>query len=92
MEVSIKFNICTYCVFTLWGSHESLTLYRTLKIPSRFYQEPLKIHGPICQNGVFYTNDASSSKKSWFQFSVKSVKPFGYAKRLHILQLPILTV
>ena len=49
----------------------------------------LKVPGPISQNGNFYSNDASSPKKSWFQISVKSVKPFRYKKRLHILQVPI---
>ena len=45
--------------------------------------------GPISQNGDLYSNDASSYKKSWFQISVKSVKPFGHKKRLGTLQLPI---
>ena len=49
----------------------------------------LKLPGPIFQNGDFYSNDASSPKKSWFQISVKSVNPSGYKKRLGILQLPI---
>ena len=44
---------------------------------------------PISQIEDFYSNDASSPKKSWFKISVKSVKPFGHKKRLHILQLPI---
>ncbi len=35
------------------------------------------------------SNDASSPEKSWFQISVKSVKPFGRMKKLRILQLPI---
>ena len=39
----------------------------------------LKVHGMISHNGGFYSNDASSPKKSWFQ------KPFGYMKRLHII-------
>ncbi len=37
---------------------------------------PLKVLGPISQNENFYSNDASSPKKSWFQISFKSVKPF----------------
>ncbi len=45
--------------------------------------------GPISQNGGFYSNDASSSKKSWLQLSVKSVKRFGYKNRLCILQLSV---
>ncbi len=45
--------------------------------------------GLIFQKGNFYSNDASSPKISWFQILFKSVKPFGYKKRLHILQLPI---
>ncbi len=49
----------------------------------------LKVPGPISQNGNFYSNDASSPKISWFQFSFKLVKPFGHKKRLRILQLPI---
>ena len=49
----------------------------------------LKVPGPISQNGDIYSNDASLPKKSWFQISVKSVKPFGRMKRLRILQLPI---
>ncbi len=49
----------------------------------------LKMHGPISQNGNFYSNDESSPKISWFQISFKSVKPFGHNKRLRILQLPI---
>ena len=50
----------------------------------------LKVPGPISQNiGDFYSIDASSPKKSWFQISGKLVKPFGYKKRLRILQLPI---
>ncbi len=49
----------------------------------------LKVPGLISQNGDFYSNDASAPKKSWFQISVKSVKRFGYKKRLCILQLPI---
>ncbi len=49
----------------------------------------LKMPGPISQNGVFYSNDASSLKKSWFQISIKSIKPFGRMMRLCILQLPI---
>ncbi len=49
----------------------------------------LKVPGLISQNGIFYSNDASSPKKSWLQISVKSVKPFRHKKRLRILQLPI---
>ncbi len=49
----------------------------------------LKVPGPISQNGDNYSNDASSPKKSWFQISVKSVKPFWHKKRWCILQLPI---
>ncbi len=49
----------------------------------------LKVSGPISQNGNFYSNDASSPKKSWFQISVKSVEPFWCKKRLRIFQLPI---
>ncbi len=44
---------------------------------------------PISQNGDIYSIDGSSPKKSWFQISVKWVKPFGHKKRLRILQLPI---
>ncbi len=47
------------------------------------------MHDPISQNEDIYSNDASSTKKSWFQISVKAVKLFGNKKRLHILQLPI---
>ncbi len=36
----------------------------------------LKVPDPISQNKNFYSNDASSPKKSWFQISVQSVKPF----------------
>ncbi len=49
----------------------------------------LKVPGLISQNGDFYSNDASLPKKSCFKISVKSVQPFGYKKRLRILQLPI---
>ncbi len=49
----------------------------------------LKVRGPISQNGDFYSDDVPSPKKSWFKISVKSVKPFGYTKRLYIWQLPI---
>ncbi len=49
----------------------------------------LKEHGPISQNGVFYSTDTSLPKKYWFQILVKSVKPFGYIMRLDSLQLPI---
>ncbi len=49
----------------------------------------LKMPGPISQNGIFYSNDASSPKISWLQISFKSVKLFGHKKRLRILQLPI---
>ena len=35
----------------------------------------------ISQNGVFYSNDASSLKKSWFQILAKSIKSSGYMKR-----------
>ncbi len=49
----------------------------------------LKMPGPISQNGIFYSNDASSPKISWFQISFKSVEPFGHKKRLRISQLPI---
>ncbi len=45
--------------------------------------------GPISQNGDIYSNDASSSKKSGFQISAKSVEPFRYKKSIRILQLPI---
>ncbi len=45
--------------------------------------------GPTSQKGDFYSNDSSSPKKPWFQISVKCVQPFGYKKRLRILQLPI---
>ncbi len=38
--------------------------------------QTLKVPGPISQNGNFYSNDASSPKKSWFQIAGKSVKPF----------------
>ena len=34
-------------------------------------------------------NDRSSHQRSWFQISVKSVKPFGCTKRLRISRLPI---
>ncbi len=50
----------------------------------------LKVPRPISQNVNFYLNDASSPKKSWFQISIKSVKPFWCKKRLRILQLPII--
>ena len=49
----------------------------------------LKVHDLLSQNGVCNLNDAPSPKKSWLQISVKLVKPFGYAKRLYVLQLPI---
>ncbi len=49
----------------------------------------LKVPDPISQNGDFYSNDASSPMKSWFQISGKSVEPFRHKKRLRILQLPI---
>ncbi len=49
----------------------------------------LKMPGPISQNGIFYSNDASSPKLSWFQISFKSVKQFGHKKRLRFLQLPM---
>ncbi len=49
----------------------------------------LKMPGLISQNGNFYSNDASSPKISWFQISLKSLRPFGHKKRLRILQLPI---
>ena len=42
--------------------------------------EILKVPGPISQKLDFYSNDASSTKKSWFQILVKSVKLFGYKK------------
>ncbi len=45
--------------------------------------------GPISQNGIFYSNDVSSLKLSWFHISFKSDKPFGHKERLRILQLPI---
>ena len=45
--------------------------------------------GPISQNGNISLNDASSPKKYWFQLSIKSAKPFGYKKGLHILKLPM---
>ena len=48
-----------------------------------------KVHGPISKNGFFYSNDASSPKKSWFQISIKSIKPFGHMTKLRISQLPI---
>ncbi len=47
---------------------------------------PLKVPGPISQNGDIYSNDAALlHKKSWFQISVKTVKPFGCKKKLSIL-------
>ncbi len=46
--------------------------------PLIFY---LKVPGPISQNEDIYSNDVSSPKKSLFQISVKSVKPFGSKKR-----------
>ncbi len=48
------------------------------------HPQGLKGNGPISQNVDFYSNDESSPKKSWFQISVKSVKPFWYMKRLRI--------
>ncbi len=48
-----------------------------------------KVPGQISQNGDIYSNEASLSKKSWFQISDKSVEPFGYEKRFCVLQLPI---
>ncbi len=57
-----------------------------VKIP---FFNTLKVPGPISKNGDFDSNDASLPNKSWFQISVKSVKPFEYKKRLGILQLPI---
>ncbi len=49
----------------------------------------LKVHGLISQNGVFYSNDVLSTKKSWFQISIKSIEPFGHMKRLRTVQLPV---
>ena len=49
----------------------------------------LKVPCPIFQTGDIYSNYASSPKISWFQISFKSVKLFGYKKRLRILQLPL---
>ena len=46
----------------------------------------LKVLSPIPQNGVFYLNDATSPKKSWYQISVKTVKPFRNARRLCIIE------
>ena len=53
--------------------HKQYSLYGYLKVP-----------GPISQNGDFYSNDASPPNKSWFQIWLKSVKQFGYKKRLCI--------
>ena len=67
------------------------TQLRKGKVSIRIRSSQLKVPGPISQNGVFYSNDASSPKKYWFQISVKSVRTFGYnlnnKKRLCILQL-----
>ncbi len=49
-----------------------------------YYNVALKVHGPISKDGIFSSNDASSLKKSLFQISVKSVKPFGCMKRLRM--------
>ncbi len=38
---------------------------------------------------TFYSNDVSSSKKSWFQISIKSVKQFRYMKRLRIFNTKV---
>ncbi len=54
----------------------------------QLYPSYLKMPGPISQNDFFYSNDASSPRISWFQISLKSVKPFGHKKRLCILRLP----
>ncbi len=48
------------------------------------YNLSLKVPGLISQNGDIYSKDTPSPKKSWFQISVKSVKPFGYKKRLNV--------
>ncbi len=52
-------------------------IIKLFNIRQTCYSISLKVHGPITKNGDFYANDVSSPKKSWLQFSVKSVKPFG---------------
>ncbi len=69
--------------------HSSLLSVFYLTSLTSYVQYQLKVPDLISQNGDFYSNDASPPKKSWFQISVKSVKQFGYVKRLCILQLPI---
>ncbi len=50
----------------------------------------LKVHGPISQNGDFYSNDAFSPKKSWFQISVKRLNGLDTRRDyICVLQLPI---
>ena len=50
----------------------------------------LKVHCLILRIELSYSNDIPSPNKSCFHISFKSVKSFGYEKRLHMLQSPIL--
>ena len=60
-----------------WGV-KGICCNRRLHAPRTFCtQSSHSCPGPISQNEDFYSNDASSAKKSWFQISVKSVKPLS---------------
>ncbi len=58
-----------------WFHSVTLLNHTACKERLHVWIEPfsLKMPGPISQNGIFYSNDASSPKISWFQISFKSV-------------------
>ena len=75
---SLTFFACqTYSVITYPEMNFAKYKYNA---PYMYY---LKVPGQISQNGDFYSNNASSPKKSWFQISGKSLKPFGYKKNTY---------
>ncbi len=80
---AIPVQICTPFTRLLPSSHTKEVSLISI------WSYPLKVPGPISQNWDIYSNDTLSNKKSWLQVSVQSVQPFGYKKRLRILQLLI---
>ena len=88
-KVVLLFLVC-FCFFWFFFSLSILCVVFSDPIPAYLCNQNitmLKVLCPISQNGDFYSEDASSCNKSWFQISFESVNPFWYIKRLHIIAI-----
>ena len=80
-EYQIMFWICFENLNLLWYYEQSRWICSECHYCCQLLNM-LKVLGPISQTVDFYLNDMLSPKKSWFQISAKSVKPFWYMKKL----------